>query len=284
MHYVKTKIELPEDYPFQLVKLSGSENLDQRLHIHDNLELNYVLEGCGLNIIEDKKYDIAPGDIYIINNMEYHMAFYDSSLKMIIIHFDPSLIFQNNSFDYEYLRPFFNRDVSISNRITSDNPFYASLTSILMEIVREWEQNEEGYKLIIKSQLMKLLALLYRNFRIERMQLNDIKAYYKGYDRIRNVIIYINENYHSDIRYDDLARVAYMNKTYFSTFFKRVMKMTVSGYIENVRMNAACKLLLSTNMSITEISYQCGFSNLSHFCRVFKKHKNTSPNEFRTQK
>ncbi len=281
MRFRKDIIHLPADFPFDLFVASGTPDAEPVLHFHDCLEINYILEGGGFNFIESKRYELVPGDFYIINNLEHHMASTDGSLKMLVIIFDPIFIWMHNPFDYEYLKPFFDRNIKFSNRISKDNKVTEELAAGLGTIEQEWRARQEGYRLVIKSVLMKLLAVLYRNCTLNDEIGSDRRQFQKSYDRIRGVIEHINRNLDKKLELEELARIAFMNRTYFSSYFKKVMKISMSDYIEALRVNKAMHLLKVTNSSITEIGLACGYNDISHFNRVFRRLNSISPNEYR---
>jgi AraC-like DNA-binding protein len=280
----KDIIALTPEFPFNMFTSGGAADKSFKLHFHDCLELNYIYSGGGINLIENKEYPLIPGDFYIINNLEHHYAYSDGSLKMLVIVFDPEFIWKNTPMDYDYLKPFFNRSLCFSNRITRNELCYDELTSILKKLEKEWAERKEGYRLLIKAQLMNLLAILYRHLSCNGEIGEDIKAFSNSYERLRKVIEYINTHYTSSISLEELAKVALMNRTYFSSYFKNVMKVNVSDYIEKLRVENICRLLRTTSKSITEINVESGLNSFSHFDRVFKKHLNLTPYEYRHQK
>ena len=66
------------------------------MHYHDCLELDYVCDGQGINSIDGQSYDMSTGDIYLINNFEHHFAIHQKELKMKVILFDPSLVWDKS--------------------------------------------------------------------------------------------------------------------------------------------------------------------------------------------
>lgn len=283
MNYRKDLAALSKEFPFDFINnVTGVRDPKHILHFHDCLEINYVTEGYGVNFIEDQEFDMKPGDLYIINNLEHHMAFSDDqTLRMKIILFNPLLIWQSNSFDYEYLTPFFKRSIKFSNCISRENPLSKELAVIIMEIEYEWLYKKEGFRLITKALLMKLLGLLYRHFKLNGEIGCDVKSFHKSYDRIRNVLEYINDNYNKELSLDELAKIAMMNRTYFCSYFKQVMQMTVSDYIQTLRINHVCNYLRTTNREIIEICSDCGFKSLSNFNKLFKQYIKITPSEYR---
>ncbi|MBP3776613.1 MAG: helix-turn-helix domain-containing protein [Prevotella sp.] len=99
--------------------------------------------------------------------------------------------------------------------------------------------------------------------------------------RILKVKNFINKNYMDEIRLATMADIAGMSPSAFSRFFKLHTGRNLSEYIIDLRLGYASRMLVDTTKSIAEISYSCGFNNLSNFNRIFKKKKNCSPSEFR---
>ena len=99
--------------------------------------------------------------------------------------------------------------------------------------------------------------------------------------RIRKIEEFINGNYKEEIRLNQLSDMVGMTPVALSRFFKTKMGHSISDYIIDIRLGHASRLLVDSDMSIADISYECGFNNLSNFNRIFKKNKDCSPKEFR---
>ena len=99
--------------------------------------------------------------------------------------------------------------------------------------------------------------------------------------RVLKVKNFINKNYQDEIRLPQLADIAGMSPSAFSRFFKLHTGRNLTEYIIDIRLGAASRMLVDTSQSISEISFKCGFNNLSNFNRIFKKKKGCSPTEFR---
>ncbi len=99
--------------------------------------------------------------------------------------------------------------------------------------------------------------------------------------RILKVKNYINENYMYDIKLRDLATIANMSECAFSRFFKIHTGRTLSDYIIDIRLGFATRMLIDTTQSVSEISFQCGYNNISNFNRIFKRKRGCSPSEYR---
>jgi len=99
--------------------------------------------------------------------------------------------------------------------------------------------------------------------------------------RVTKAVDYITRHYKEEIRLNDVAALVGMTPTSFSRFFKLRTGRSLSDYIVDVRLGMATRALMDTTHSIAEISYECGFNNISNFNRLFRKNKNCSPKEFR---
>ena len=101
--------------------------------------------------------------------------------------------------------------------------------------------------------------------------------------RVQKVKNYIEQNYKKEIRLTTLADIAGMSPSAFSRFFKLHTGRNLSEYIIDQRLGYASRMLVDSTNSVAEISYACGFNNLSNFNRIFKARKGMAPSEFRDQ-
>lgn len=133
--------------------------------------------------------------------------------------------------------------------------------------------------------VMKFFAILYELSQCEQMRVlssYSLKTKSTSEDkRIADIQDYISKNYMTDIRLPNLAKMAGMSPVAFSRLFKQKIGKSLSDYIIDMRLGYASRFLLDSTNSISDISYECGFNNLSNFNRIFKKKKNCSPKEFR---
>lgn len=99
--------------------------------------------------------------------------------------------------------------------------------------------------------------------------------------RMAAVIKYINEHICENIRVAGLAGIAGMSESAFAHFFRTHANKTVAQYITDVRLNRAAHALTTTSKSVSEICYDCGFINVSHFSKCFRRVKKLTPSEYR---
>ncbi|MBQ8141277.1 MAG: helix-turn-helix domain-containing protein [Clostridia bacterium] len=99
--------------------------------------------------------------------------------------------------------------------------------------------------------------------------------------RLETSIKYINNNYTSDITVPELAQMEFLSVSRYTALFKEIMNTSPYQYIINLRLNAACEMLRNSTLSITKIAELLGFQNCFFFSKLFKKHLNMSPLQYR---
>lgn len=99
--------------------------------------------------------------------------------------------------------------------------------------------------------------------------------------RIDAACAYLNEHFQEELSLAKLAERAHMSAPAFSRYFAKKTRQTFVAYVRDRRLGLACKRLLETDKTVTEICHECGFNNLSNFNRQFRKLKKVSPQRFR---
>lgn len=103
----------------------------------------------------------------------------------------------------------------------------------------------------------------------------------KHNQRLTTVIAYLMANFTEPISVMEIAKPANMNQAAFCRYFKQQTSQTITQYLTDLRIRYACELLTSDEESVTQICFQVGFENVSHFIQVFKNQRNQTPLEFR---
>lgn len=267
---------------FTLGEIKGERRLNQVLHCHSKLELSIVKSGTGVYHIGDRIYDIEPGDIMIINNIEPHGIVLEENqvLENLVIHFEPKFVWQeHNDFDLRYLKIFFDRNASFSHKLDNDNPTTTKIRELLMEMEDEFNLKDPEYELMVKVKLLNLLVLLLRHYGYVKKGNND--EHVQEIKIINQVTEYIDNHFDQEIKLKSLADIAHMTPTYFSTFFKKYNGLSPVDYIIRRRISRSMDYLLATDKTILEISGLCGFNNSANYNKMFKKISAMTPSEFR---
>ena len=97
----------------------------------------------------------------------------------------------------------------------------------------------------------------------------------------RSIIQYIQNNYDKDISYESLSHAFYMNPVYMNRIFKKISGTSIHAFLVNYRINMAMELLRSSNISVREIAFAAGFTDIPHFAKTFKRSTGISPSSYR---
>lgn len=108
---------------------------------------------------------------------------------------------------------------------------------------------------------------------------------YIGNDNnIRNINKYIKNNYNNKLTLDNISEKFYLNPTYVSTLFNKINKISITDYINKIRIEKAIELIETTDYKISVISKKVGFSGSAYFISIFKKYMNKTPKAYRDEK
>lgn len=279
--------DLPADFPFA-IKFAEMEPyycMGHTFHWHNYLEISYVKQGIGRYYIENKVYDIAPGDIVVINNIEPHYMEVLPPQTMVqpVVMFDGRLISDGSSqlFDSQYLEPFFARGSNFSNKIDRHTDVGKKIFTLLTEIESEYTAQRVGYQLMIKAKLLSIFTYLIRYYQDAGKTATSPARKSKKLEQLQVVFEYIDSQLDQPLILEDLAALVYMTPSYFCTFFKKSTGFTPTQYIHNVRVGRAIELLQTTSRGVYDIAIECGFGNLAHFNRTFKRVTGKTPTAIR---
>ena len=276
--------------PFQIPKPENNALIYQeekalvfydKFHQHDEIQISFIAEGTGTLVVGDTINYYKKGDVLTIGSNLPHVFKSDSSLKttskMLTLFFLKDA-FGETFFKLEELRelkPFFKK---------ADYGFKVSSKSRILETL--YIQLAESSKL---NRFIILLEVLKTLSKSKTQPLSSF-IYDKKYTdsegkRMRDVLDFTMQNYHQPISLNDIAAVSAMTKNAFCKYFKKRTNKSYFTFLNELRVENACKLLLSEEgFSIAEIAEKSGFNNISNFNRQFKSVKKSVPSEYRKTK
>ena len=150
------------------------------------------------------------------------------------------------------------------------------IKEIFISLCEYYNTGIENDDIMLQSLILKLIHLLNKNA-THSMKLTSKK---NNHRTISKTLEYINSNLSDDLPLEKLADLANFNKTYFHKVFKASTGKTLHEYIEDRRIKKSINLLISTDMTLTEIAYECGFSSQSYFSYAFKRRTGLTPRDY----
>ena len=245
-------------------------------------ELILVLEGSATYHVDDQSFSVEKGDIFVVRGDYYKgisdpQGFYVCSLlydgeKLQRI---PSIY--NGLWGYQqlFIQNANARLYRKEDRLQADMYLQEKLRYNLEQIQYEMQIMTEGSAQIINSTFLIILTL------ISRAMGESMELYADKSDSFGEAVAYMQENYRQNLLVEQIAEIAQMSSRHFSRKFKEFYQMTPARYLLNLRINRACALLESTDLSITEIAQRSGFEDGNYFSVCFKSVKKVSPSVYR---
>ncbi len=240
-------------------------------HIHDEIEILYVLQNTLTCTIDAQtKIVVSAGDIIIFNQNTVHATLSEVGTRYYMVRI-PYSFFAFNSIVYF---PVNNSVLTTPFRyFTKDNESGAQLKHFITALFSEDANSDlfmQGYITLVVATLQKLQLLpSAQNFNHEEFQ------------KLLPALKYLNTHYKERISSQDIAQQVNFNSIYLERIFKKALGITISDYINTLRINEAKRLLCSSHMTCVEIAEQCAFSSITYFNKIFRKHTLLTPAMYR---
>lgn len=289
MNYEAIQIDGMDMLSLETYFLNAEQECIKEFYLHHELEISMVKSGVGEYLIDGKIYKIREGDIFVLNNIEYHQIVnIDPRIEFVnvVIMFDPRFVWsmESNFFDYRFLAIFFERNPSFENRIEKDSPAALEIRKLFIEMEEEFRQRLPEFELLNKVKLLNILALLTRHYGLAKIDEEEYSKRKQDLALLNKVTRYIDLNLAKPISLKDLAAIVYLNPSYFSTLFKKRLGINPSEYLARQRVHRAIEYLRNSDKTILEISNLCGYNNTANFNKTFKRLVGKVPSEIRKYK
>jgi len=278
-YYEQKKHLLPYRYFHTKVKNGRPDIL---FHWHPELEVSYIYEGTARYHIDYDFFNSQEGDIILVRPNGMHSIHPINKEKHVMdtfqFHLDMIGLSNVDQVSLHYLQPLQNSVYKFVHCIKPNMPGYTEIKKTLFEIFQLAKVESRHFEILLKSKLHEFIYLLYFHRYVVRKTTDDT---YRKNEKIRQLIDYINNNYHQNLTIDFLADFIGYSKTHFMTVFKQHTGTSCTEFVIQVRLSKACELLVNSTNSILEIANEVGFNNLSNFNRQFKSYYLLTPSQYR---
>jgi AraC-like DNA-binding protein len=247
-------------------------------HQHPEIELTWILKGSGLRYVGDSVEPFHAGDFCLLGSNLPHawLSSEDSPGAMarsLVVQFAPAL------FGKELLHlPEFARIADLFDRAARGLWFDRA---VAVRMRRKMFSRTSPLRQF--TALLEILEELATHPGARPMALVPWAHGRRADARLRAVLAYLAENSGGPVSQPDAARLARLSPAAFSRFFRRSVGKTFQAYLTDLRLSEACRQLLESERTISEIAFDVGFGNLSNFNRSFRIARGMAPGEFRRQ-
>ena len=260
------------------------DNLEKSTwHYHDNYEICFITEGTGKRIIADSILEFQPGDLVFLGPNLPHVWIADSDIQTI----------SNRSLEMVYLQ--FKTEV-LTSKILAIPEFKFILKALeasergiqvmdhtldmVSEIMLQLPYTKGFERMIGLFKILNIIGESSSNVQLASKEY--LKGRFSSSDkRISSIHNYLMKHYKEEINLNELAALVHMVPGSLCRFFKSHMGLTIFEYLNKIKIEFACKLLMDADIAVMNICFDSGFNNLSHFNKQFKKITGVQPGEYR---
>ena len=248
------------------VEISNKNAQMPSMHAHKSYEIYVLISGTKSYFIESDFFSVNAGEVVLISPEKLHKTGGYGCYRALISFSDEFLrkYFTQNAidkmlgcFDKKHLKP------------TKDQ--FDEILKIVNLMLKNQADKIEGDAFLHLAEILKILK--------ESPKAVKSVIETKGYTN--KIIEYVNANYNTISGLKDVADKFYVNKSYLCRLFKKETGMQFTTFLNKIKVRSAVNLLLTTNKSISEISYLVGFSTSAYFCNIFKKEYALTPHEYK---
>lgn len=246
-------------------------------HFHPEVELVYISAKEGLRQVGTHSQKYTNGDLVMIGSGIPHLNFdyqLSEDYSIVVVHLHSEFLIGEADRYFE-LKPI----IQLLQKSCYGLSFSATIRHEVGQQMFDLV-NQQGFE-----QYTSLLNILHRLALDTEVEILHEHPYqndliWKEQYRLKDLYQYIDENYMRQISLDKAAEICHLSKEAFCRYFKKATKSTFVSFLNRYRIAQAKRMILS-NLSISDVSYKCGFESLAYFSRVFKKVVGESPSAYR---
>ena len=266
--------------------------------VDENSQFKLILieNGVGSLILNQCEETYAAPVLLCMNEKDVLHVTHSSNFSIKAVYFHPSVI--NHGFDNQNIRhpqnftatedqdrflilPFITPKSTSEYCMTLDPSYARKITDLITSMKEELEgQSDQGWPCRSRSWFLELLILVTR---LSRATSSSTKQPQADDNRMTEIIDYLQTHYREKILVNDLAKKFNLNRTTLNLEFSRKTQLSIIDYLIKLRIQVASTFIRDTLLNIGEIMERVGFTNHTHFWRMFKKVTGLSPSEYRHQ-
>ena len=282
MSYNELKERGTVDFPIELYNIDKSHsNYEMVSHWHNEFEIIRIVKGKMNVKLNNHSYIANAGDIFFVNPETIHSAMPDYDTG--------DCVYQCLDFSINFLsvfcdgcRYFFegiqNSECVINEYVSANN---VEISTAVNKVFDAMAHRSSGYKFSVIGEMYLLFGKI-----IDLHLYTDISSVSaispdKNVHKLKKALVYLRDNFDKQITLEDMSMAAEMSPKYFCYFFKEMTRKSPVEYLNTYRIEKASRYLLNSSESVTDISFMCGFNDLSYFIKTFKAYKGITPAKFR---
>lgn len=241
-------------------------------HMHSEMEILFVFKGQPIFIINGKETQFSSGDIIIINSNDKHEIISNQGTSTFLcLKISPKY--------FEGYFPQINNIVFVNH--CTYNSKHKLLIYTFLNLGRIYIDKDIFYQVNCASMINIMYNYILSKFSKYELNSGKSKVSCQNKLRVSRITRYIEENYFDKISLQDIAEIEGLSVYFLSHFIRENLNQSFQDYLTFVRFNNAKELVLTTNMKLIDICYNCGFSDYRYMNKAFKRYSGCTPKEFK---
>lgn len=252
---------------------------DHPLHYHPEIEITAITRSRGTCVVGDYVGSFDAGDLFLLGKNLQHFF---SNTQRPVGGAEAEVLQFNREFSNQFIdaTPELQSFAKLLDRARLGLVFDRETSSRATTLLRKLRQSHAFDRIRVFMELIDCL-LTARNYRMLANPGYVGQSTPQDSERMQIACRYILEHFSEEIHHQELAARVHLAPASFCRLFKKVTRKTCTAFINEIRLGHACRLLLESEASITEIAFACGFRNLSNFNRRFRERYAMSPRDYR---
>lgn len=256
------------------------------IHWHNDLEINLIREGEAVFQVYQKSYRVRTGEGFLLNRNVPHSCSSPGNehVRYSTILVRPDFLYGDFGSDVERkcFQPFLQNSAIPCIYLTGFDENGKEILQKLNQVEEAFDRKRFCYELKIKGLLCEAFAMILYGHRQELTKF--VPANLQELERLEKMLNYLNMHFTEVTSLQDLADQVHLSREVCCRLFKKMTGKTITGYLEEYRVNKSFSLVQSGQYSMTQITEMVGFSNPSRFASAFRKRFGCNPGEYNSVK
>ena len=260
---------LPDNRLYHVSRLWATDN---DLHWHEFYELEYILDGEAVEIVNGVSYSVGPGTVTLLSPVDFHAYKNidpENPLEVIKVEFQDLFLPKALLNDI-----YTHKDAKITR--ISDGLFDSFLSQLCKDFC------EDGYAkdTFLMNSIVNLCILVMRYIFADKKA--DVLTSGE-HSPIQDAVLYVRTHFRENISAEAVAKTVHLSPNYFSEYFKKQTGEKFSIFVLRLRVEFAANLLRISDLSIKEVAFESGFNSAAYFSNTFKDFYGVSPERYRRE-
>lgn len=257
-----------------------TQTFDHPFHYHPEFELTLITAGSGHRFVGDHTDTFFSNDLILLGkNLPHCWLDFGQSKHLVSA---VVIQFSENCFGEQFfLLPEMHAITTMLRKSGKGIQFH-NVSGKLLSDLKALPQLPSSSRLIRFLDILEQLTAWNQTSVLSKTEYSNVTQDAK-FSRVDKVFSYVADHFKTEVDLTHAAELVHMTPSAFCHYFKKYTKKTFTQYVNEVRIGYSCKLLMETDLNVSEVGFQSGYNSMSRFNKCFKKITKRTPLNYRKQ-